>query len=84
MIATSYLLLITQIAQNADLIHLERTNHFFTLATMAFKFSGSDFIIRSNSTNFPGRKNTFVMPNLKSLLFSFSECSIAYNQNTTS
>lgn len=65
-------------AQNIDLIHRERINHFLTFATIAFKFSGSDFIMRSNSMNFPGRKNTFVMPNLKSLLFNRIACNIAY------
>lgn len=70
-------LLITQIAQYADLIQRERTSHFLTFATIAFRFSGSLFMMRSNCTNFPGRKNTFVMPNLKSLLLSFNEWSIA-------
>ncbi|CAF4456447.1 unnamed protein product, partial [Rotaria magnacalcarata] len=30
------------------------------------RFCGSDFISSSNSANFPGRKKTFVSPNLKS------------------
>lgn len=38
-------------------------------------------MMRSNCTNLPGRKKTFVMPNLKSLLFNFKECNIAWNIN---
>lgn len=69
--------MMTQIAANADLIQRERISHFFTFATIACRFSGSERMMRSNSTNLPGRKNTFVMPNLNSFELSLSDISIA-------
>lgn len=50
----------------ADNVFLQRisVNHLRKLIAIAFEFSELDFIIRSNSTNFPGGKNTFVTPNL--------------------
>jgi len=44
----------------------ECSSHFFTFLINCARFSGSDFMIWSNSANFPGRKKTFVIPNLNS------------------
>lgn len=72
----------TERAQNCILFQRDFSSHFFTLATSFCKFSGSDFIILSNSANFPGLKNTLVIPNLKSFLFNFRLWSNALKTNT--
>lgn len=76
----------TDKAHHCTFFHLEVISHFCTLDTIAAKLSGSDFIMASNSENFPGLKKTLVTPNLKSFSVIPSACSSAYetiNQNHT-
>ena len=64
-----YLHLMTDRAPHCAFLHRALISHFFTFLMSKAKFSGSDFMIWSNSANLPGRKNTFVKPNLKSFSF---------------
>ncbi len=61
-----FLHLMTDKAHHCAFFHRVHKSHFFTFDISTAKFFGSDFIISSNSANFPGRKKTFVKPNLKS------------------
>ena len=70
----------TDQAHHWTFFHREQINHFITFLIRRAKFSGSDFIIWSNSANFPGRKKTFVIPNLKSFSFNPSALNRAWNQ----
>eukprot|EP00041_Stephanoeca_diplocostata_P021481 m.501213 g.501213 ORF g.501213 m.501213 type:complete len:749 (+) comp21837_c1_seq12:65-2311(+) len=56
---------------HAQAIFFQRclTSHESTFSTSFTKFSGSDFMIVSNSANFPGRKKTRETPNWKSSSF---------------
>lgn len=72
--------LITDRAHHWAFFQRDWSNHRCTLATKAFKFSGSLLIIWSNSANFPGRKNTLVNPNLKSASFNPSALNKAYDE----
>lgn len=64
--------LMTDSAHHCAFFQRVQRSHFFTLDTKTAKFFGSDFIISSNSANFPGRKKTFVKPNLKSVSRRFN------------
>jgi hypothetical protein len=57
-----HLHLITDRAHHCVFFHFDVRSHLWTLATILAKFSGSDFMMESNSTNLPGRKNTLVTP----------------------
>lgn len=61
-----------------DCLQRDLTSHFSTDLMMAFRFSGSDFMMVSNSAYLPGRKNTLVRPKLKSLLLSWKLCRTAW------
>mmetsp|Transcript_936 Transcript_936/g.1315 ORF Transcript_936/g.1315 Transcript_936/m.1315 type:complete len:217 (+) Transcript_936:1132-1782(+) len=51
---------------HATFFHRCFTSHSRTFATSFTRFSGSAFMMVSNSANFPGRKKTFETPNWKS------------------
>lgn len=68
--ATCNLHLMTERVHHWAFFHLEQISHFFTFLISSARFSGSDFITVSNSANLPGRKNTLVIPNLKSFSFN--------------
>ena len=57
---------------------LDLMSQTLTFWTSLARFSGSDLIIWSNSANFPALKNTFVIPNLKSLSSSPRALNNAY------
>lgn len=60
----------TESMHHCTFFQREQMSHFLTFWIRMARFSGSDFMIWSNSANFPGRKKTLVRPNLKSFSFS--------------
>lgn len=72
--------LMTERAHHWALRHRIPISHRWTLFISTAKCAGSDFIIWSNSENFPGRKKTFVRPNLKSTSFKPSALNSAYSE----
>ena len=66
--------LMTERAHHWAFFHWLHKIHFFTFAINLRKFSGSLLRIWSNSANLPGRKNTLVRPNLKSLSSKPNAC----------
>jgi len=71
--------LITDRPHHWTLRHRMPISHLWTFFINSAKCSGSDFNIWSNSANLPGRKNTFVSPNLKSTSFKPSALNEAYS-----
>lgn len=62
--------LMTDSAPHCAFFQREHSSHRFTFFTSIARFSGSLFMIWSNSANFPGRKKTLVRPNLNSFSFN--------------